>query len=279
MSNKMFEPGVATMADLNNISKNSQKLFNYLLCLAGNPHGEQKRIFQHRNINLQLIHRTIDISVPSLKKYWFELEEGCHIRYGNNGEEPADEVKLKYELCKTAGKRWDEMDQKEKFEIWKKLWTERKKRPSEYYTLWAGSKYRNIPEETLRILNEEIKMTEQDIKIYQFLLTYREIGTIQMIGRFPFSMEDIRLFLKKKKEQKLHLSIYKSLLLLEKYGLIKFKEVYRLNSKNVRIRSFELEDVKFYVSSEYRNCSDEERELIIKKISEEIESINNEENE
>lgn len=94
-----------------------------------------------------------------------------------------------------------------------------------------------------------------------------------MYKTFDFSMMDLRNFLGKKKEKKNHISIYKSLLLLQKYELINFKEKYVLNQRNARIRHFILTDVNFYVKKEYRNCEDEEKMYINQNILNEIEEI------
>ena len=100
------------------------------------------------------------------------------------------------------------------------------------------------------------------MKLYQFLLTYREIGIVKMYKSFDFSMMDLRSFLGKKKENKTHISIYKSLLLLRELGLIQFTEKYELNSKNVRIKHYILTSVDFYVKPEIRDCREEERKYI-----------------
>lgn len=146
------------MSEYRDLSKNSQKLFNYLLCLAGNPPNMQKRIFQHKNINISEIYRTIGISTNSIKKYWFELELHGKIIYGNNNQTPVEEEKLFDELLN--GRNRNELSENELFEIWKKLWTARKKRPCEYYEVRAGSRSRNIPKETIKTLNEELKFSE-----------------------------------------------------------------------------------------------------------------------
>jgi hypothetical protein len=171
------------------------------------------------------------------------------------------------------GRNEFEISEKELFEIWKKLWVARKTRPCEYYEVRAGVHSRNIPKETIKILNEELNFSEQDIKLYQFLLTYREVGIKKMYKTFLFSMMDLRNFLGKKREKKTHISIYKSLLLLQKYGLIDFEEKYLLNQKNARIRHFVLTNVSFYVKKEYRNCEDEERQYINQNIQNEINEI------
>ena len=51
-----------------------------------------------------------------------------------------------------------ELTLEEDFNIWKQLWTARKKRPCEYYEVRAGHGARNIPKETLKLLNEELKV-------------------------------------------------------------------------------------------------------------------------
>lgn len=268
---KIYEKGVATMGAKKDISKNSQKLFNYLVCMAGNPPNMQKRVFQHKNINISAISRAINISVNSIKKYWFELEKNGKIIYGNNNRIPDEELKLFKELSNNKDE-W-ELTDAEQFNIWKKLWTARKKRPCEYYEVKAGMAARNIPKETLQFLNEELQVSEQDMKLYQFLLTYREIGIVKMYKSFDFSMMDLRSFLGKKKENKTHISIYKSLLLLRELGLIQFTEKYELNSKNVRIKHYILTSVDFYVKPEIRDCREEERKYINQNILEEVEAI------
>lgn len=275
---KVYEKGVATMGQKQDISKNSQKLFNYLVCFAGNPPNMQKRIFQQKNINVALIGRTIGLSPNSIKKYWYELEKNNKIIYGNNNKIPEQEkelleklIKEKKEEEKAKGIENYELTEDDRFEIWKKLWAQRRKIPCEYYEVKAGYGARNIPKETLIFLNEELQISEQDMKLYQFLLTYREIGLTKMYKSFDFSMMDLRSFLGKKKERKTHISIYKSLLLLKSYGLIDFKEEYQLNSKNIRIKHYILTDVKFYVKSEILNCKEEERQYINKDILNNIE--------
>lgn len=110
------------------------------------------------------------------------------------------------------------------------------------------------------------------MKLYQFLLTYREVGITKMYKSFDFSMMDLRDFLGKKKERKTHLSIYKSLLLLKQYGLIDFREQYELNSRNVKIKHYILTNVDFYVKPEFNNCEEEERKYINQNILEDIEN-------
>ena len=73
-----------------------------------------------------------------------------------------------------------ELTKEEDYKIWLKLWTIRKKRPCEYYETRPGHKSRNIPKETLKIMNEKLKFSEQDFRLYQFLLTYREVGIERM---------------------------------------------------------------------------------------------------
>lgn len=271
---KVYEKGLGTMADQTDISQNSQKLFNYLLCLAGNPPNMQKRVFQHKNINLTQISATIDLSVNSIKKYWWELERNNKIFYGNDNIEPEETKKLRRELIEEwqekTKKEITEMTDKEEFEIWKKLWVIRKKRPCEYYEVNAGHQKRNIPKETLKMINEELHFSEQDIKLYQYLLTYREIGIEKMYQSFDFSMQDLRTFLGKKKEQKNHISIYKSLLLLKSYELIDFEERFELNQKNKRIRHFILTNVNFYITSKYKDCEEDEKSYINQSIQDEI---------
>ena len=272
---RVFEPGVATMSAHSDILKNSQKLFNYLVCLAGNPPNTQKRVFQHKNVNISQIYRTIGISTNSIKKYWCDLERNGKIVYGNNGQCPEEEAELLNQLLN--GRTTYELTEKEYFDIWKQLWTARKSRPCEYYEVRAGCKNRKIPTETLKILNEALKITEQDMKLYQFLLTYREVGIKKMYKTFNFSMMDLRNFLEKRKEKKTHISIYKSLLLLKEYGLINFEERYELNSRNVKIKHYLLTDVSFYVKDSVRNCEEEERAYIDQTIKAEIDAFINEE--
>ena len=269
----IYEKGLKTMGDQYDISHNSQKLFNYLICLGGNPPNMQQRVFQHKNINLSEISRTIGLSVNSIKKYWWELERNGKIIYGDNGVEPEEAKALRKEIMEKEypNKSFFELTKEEDYKVWLKLWTIRKKRPCEYYETRAGHKSRNIPKETLKIMNEQLKFSEQDFRLYQFLLTYREIGIERMYKTFDFSMMDLRTFLGKKKEQKNHISIYKSLLLLQKYKLIDFYEKIELNGKHKKIKHYILTNVNFYIDSKYIDCEEDEREYIDQSIRQEIE--------
>lgn len=86
------------------------------------------------------------------------MEKSGKIIYGNNNETPEEEKELFESLSK--GKLRYELTPEEDFNIWKQLWTARKKRPCEYYEVRAGHGARNIPKETLKLLNEELQISE-----------------------------------------------------------------------------------------------------------------------
>ena len=92
-----------------------------------------------------------------------------------------------------------------------------------------------------------------------------------MYKRFDFSMMDLRAFLKKKCDQRINISIYTSMLLLQKLGLIEFDEVFELNQKNAKIKHYILTDVRFYIKDDFINMEESERKYITGNLMQEIE--------
>lgn len=272
---KIFEQGLATMASEQDISKNCQKLFNYLLCLGNNPKNStvldernNRRIFSHREVNLEKIARTIHISVPTIKKYWFILEETGKIRYGGEFNYDSPEEEKKKELLN--GREYYSLTEKERLEIWKKLWTFRKKNPSVKYVAFAGSKYRCIPKETIEWINSSTEIDEQAAKIYQFLLGYREVGAKTFGDSVPFTLQDIRDLLNKTDDAKNNKSIMESLFWLQHYKLITLNDDYYLNSKGVRLHSFILTNVEFYPDFKIVDAIEDDSRKITPEVKERI---------
>lgn len=268
----MFEEGLATMANHQDISKNCQKLFNYLLCLGKNPNAKSaldsrnnRRIFSHSEVNLQKISRTIHLSVPTLKKYWFLLEEAGKVRYGGEFDYDDPEEKKREEIIKEKykEKKYYELTEKEKFEVWKKLWTYRKSKPNIKYVTYAGNEYRCIPQETLEWLSDNIYIDEQTMKIYQFLLSYREVGAQGIAYKLPFSLQDIRNFLGKTNNVSNNKVIMESLFWLKYYELIFIQDSFYINSKGAKIASFNLINVEFYPNFNKPKKIEESEESLI----------------
>lgn len=151
--------GLAIFSEEEKIKERSLKLYTYFVCHANlrnkpGPSGDNVRIFQHRDINLQGIKRTLGFDPETTKKYLEYLERSNLIRFcpHNWKEETIDE----------DGKAID----------FKTRWKVRQKHKETYYEIPQPPLFRKVPKETLVELNEIFGVNELTMKIYIILMNY-----------------------------------------------------------------------------------------------------------
>lgn len=212
------------------IRRNSMKLYTYLVCISGLAnYPKNTRIFQQKNLNLAKIKNTIGITNETTKRYLEFLEREGMIQY--QGEKYCD---LSF----------------------KDAWKLRIKNKNEYYRIPRPPIFRVIPEETLCQLNEKFAATEQELKLYMFLLNYQEMAIISNRQQWSFTYEDIRAVLGLTKQTFNNQNINRGLIFLRALGLIDFKIGRSYNSKGAEMPVFVLSQANFYISCDLKdfNC-------------------------
>lgn len=240
-SNKKVK-GLAVFSKEEQIRERSLKLYTYLVCRANlrnapNEFGDNVRIFQQKDINLQEIKRIFGFDPNTTKKYWQGLEQEGLIRFCPHDwrEEYYDE-------------KGDEIS-------FNKRWTIRNKHKTTYYEIPITDKqlFRKIPKETLVELNEKHEVSELTLKIYITLVNYQEtcINNNQSYKKFTYT--DLRDMLGYKLKNDTNRKIESSLNLLSSLNLIDIKTGTYINKYGVTIPCFCLNQTNFYITYDLKD--------------------------
>lgn len=237
--------------DEESISKNSMKLYSYLVCLSGlAKYPENTRMFRQKNIVLTKIQEATGITDKTAKLYLAYLEFNHKIEY--KGEYHFNE-----ELLRNYFEAQTDLDQKkyrverrkavekDVFEIWKKRNKEEKEA---VYYIRRPNPYTPVPEITLEKLNEQFKVSELEMKLYLLCCGYRDDCVYYNKPYKSISFENIRDAFGLKLHHEIDHDIRCALLFLKGIGLIEFQETYFENTKGAPVPCFKLTDVNYWIS-------------------------------
>ena len=116
------------------------------------------------------------------------------------------------------------------------------------YYIKRPSPWTPIPEETLQFLNEYMQCSEVELKIYLWCVSYNDICNANAQAVKAVTFDDIRTELDFKKTGSImNAEIRRTLILLQGLGLLDFQEYYTYNRKGVKIPSFLIKAIGYYV--------------------------------
>ena len=237
--------GRAIFSDPEDVKERSLKLYTYLVCRvnlrnAPNKFGDNVRIFQHKDINLSDIRRTIGIKDDrTIKKYFEELENAGLIKFC-----PRDWKEEKFKIIK-------EEENEQIVEIsYNERWRIRNKHKTTYYEIPVSKEmlFRKIPKETLIKMNEVYQLKELEMKIYITLVNYQEDCIIEGQKYKTFTCKDLRDIIGYTKDNKTDKKIAEMLNHLSSLGLIEIEKGRRINQYGVEIDVYVLNQANFYIN-------------------------------
>lgn len=264
-SNKNVK-GLAIFSQEEQIRERSLKLYSFLICRSflrnvPNKYGDNVRIFQQKDINLQEIKRVLGFDPDTTKKYWEGLEAEGLIRFC-----PRDWQEI----------RWDEDGNEISF---KKRWTVRNKHKMTYYEIpiKQGQLFRKIPKSTLIELNEDANVNELTLKLYITLINFQEECIIENRQYKKFTYKDLRDMIGYKLKSAIDRKIESSLNLLISMGLIEIEKGEFINTYGQKIPCFLLNQANFYINYDIKGFATGEENIVDKDLIERIKQRNKEE--
>lgn len=207
------------------IKNNCLKLYSYLIynsSLVDKKTGKRK--FYQKDVNLSEIGRAIRLDTRTIKKYWERLEYDGLISFIGLTD---------YE--KTFSQNF----------------SERRKQKNSFYTMKKPSRFRLIPKETIKNFQQEINISEIEMKIYIILANYQNACILNGRTSYQFGYADLIKILGLTNEKQNRIAVLKTLNWLEKLGLIKYETGLKKNGTfNQDIPFFLLKQVNFYINKE-----------------------------
>lgn len=255
------------------ISRNSMKLYSYLVCIARlAAYPEHTRMFQQRNLCLSRIKAQTGITDKTVKRYLYDLEMHGLVRYKG---------KYHFEWFNEADFDNPKDYSKAIYENSSQIFRLRNKEEKNgVYLIPRPDPFTPIPDETLRKLNNVFEVTELETKLYILCVTYKDECCYKKKACKPLSFQSIRDTLGFKKDTKTDASIRKALFFLKGVGLIDFTNGYYYNGKGAKIPCFRLEEVYYYIDCKEENFKQIEKEKggdeivkRIRKVSQENEKL------
>ena len=265
-SNKQVK-GLAIFSQEEQIKERSLRLYAFLICRAHlrnapNAFGDNVRIFQQRNINLQEIKRVLGFDPNTTKKYLEGLEKEGLLKFCPQG--------WKEQL-------WREDSNGDQSPVsFSERWTARNKHKDTYYEMPIDSTlvFRKIPKETLIELNECYQINELTFKIYMTLVNFQEECIFNNYHYKKFTYQDLRDILNYKKNNNTNLKIEASLNLLNSLGLIQIEKGEFINHYGATIPCFSLNQVNFYITYDFKGFETGEESIISEELKEKIRERN-----
>lgn len=264
---KAAAPMPKTESDL---TKNSMKLYTYLVCIAGlADYPDNTRMFRQKNLVLTQIYAATGITDKTVKVYMTFLEYNGKISYKilkGDREKLTLDTTLFYlydEASRAADGKVVSEDEEGNKKTWSKpelrkaiekysatLWKERKKEKDNIYFIPRPDKWTPIPETTLEKLNEFFGATELELKLYYLCCGYRDLCFARGEATKSITFEQIRDSFGLSKHNTNDVKIRRSLLFLKSLGLINYAETFSSNSKGAKIPKFKIKEVNYYINYE-----------------------------
>lgn len=267
-SNKNIK-GLAVFSQEEQIKERSLRLYIYLICRANlrntsDKFGDNVRIFQQKDINLQEIKRILGFDPNTTKKYLAGLEEEGLIKFCPRG--------WNEQLYKEVLDKNNNISRE--FIGFNERWKIRNKHKETYYEMPINKNqlFRKIPKETLIDLNEIHEVNELTLKIYITLVNFQEECIFNNYSYKKFTYNDLRTMLGYKLKYDTNRKIESCLNLLSSLKLIEIEKGEFINTYGVTIPCFCLNQANFYISYDIKDFETGEenivKEEIIKKVQE-----------
>ena len=258
ISNDVVEKGsLPIVSKEEQVSSHSMRLYTYLVlisqldCSNAAFRKEGRRQFKQRDFTLNSIKANIGMDPKTIKKYWQKLEEDGLIVYEGKEETHTEDGRL--------------ID-------WSTRFMARKKNKNGYYSIKKPIKFRRIPKETVDKILKQYEVSEQELKLYILLANMQEVCIYNGEENVLFTYKDLTELLKLKNEGKTRMLIHKSLVWLEKLGLVDYDIVKtKCGNFNQEINCFKLNQVNFYTDGgELASLVDNNISLITQEQKEQI---------
>lgn len=244
--------GAAPMpASEEDVSKNSMKLYSYLVCISGlADYPDNTRMFRQKNLILTKIKEATGITDKTVKLYLFYLERDGLVKY--RGE---------YQFEYINRSDFQEFKEYREYaaQMAAKVWKERNKNEKNcVYHIPRPNPYTPIPEITLDKLNKYFKVTELELDLYLILSYYRDKCVKYGQSYKAMTFENIRDILNYRPDTRTNNEIFRALSYLSELGLIQFSIGYTCNSKLAKIPVFKIKEVGYYIGKPIINFSKNE---------------------
>lgn len=238
------------------IKSNPMKFYTYLICLSGlATYPKNTRMFRQKNLSLTGIKKSTGITDAAAKQYLYQLEQSGLVEYMGKvkylNEEETEMLwnkvqnKIEDKMIRSSVAKNRVEAQVYGAAIWKKRNKEEK---NGVYYIRRPTPWTPIPEETLQFLNEYMQCSEVELKIYLWCVSYNDICNANAQAVKAVTFDDIKMELGfKNSSSAMNTEIRKTLILLQGLGLLDFQEYYTYNRKGVKIPSFLIKSIGYYV--------------------------------
>ena len=238
------------------IKSNPMKFYTYLVCLSGLAVcPKNTRMFRQKNLSLTEIKKATGITDAAAKQYLYQLEQIGMVEYTGEIKQLSEEENVVawnkvQEKIKSRATKSEQAKARIEAQIYgAAIWKKRNKEEKNgVYYIRRPSPWTPIPEETLQFLNEYMQCSEVELKIYLWCVSYNDICNANAQAVKAVTFDDIRTELDfKKTGGAMNAEIRRTLILLQGLGLLDFQEYYAYNRKGVKIPSFLIKAIGYYV--------------------------------
>lgn len=254
--------------------QNPMKLYSYLVCISGlAAYPENTRMFRQKNLMLSKIKDSTGITDKTVKLYLQILELEGLISYQGKYKYLSEEEEVKI-IEKTKGLSEKQKERKIKELTGAAIWKKRSKEEKEgvYYIprphIWTP-----VPEDTLKLLNEDFECSELELKLYLLCCNYRDLCILEHKSYKMITFEQIRDSLKLKNTSgSTNREIRRALMFLKTIGLLEYTESAGVNRKLAKIPAFKISEVNYYINykTEPNNeiIDDEDLKKVVERVNE-----------
>lgn len=254
--------------------QNPMKLYSYLVCISGlAAYPENTRMFRQKNLMLSKIKDSTGITDKTVKLYLQILELEELISYQGKYKYLSEEEEVKI-IEKTKGLSEKQKERKIKELTGAAIWKKRSKEEKEgvYYIprphIWTP-----VPEDTLKLLNEDFECSELELKLYLLCCNYRDLCILEHKSYKMITFEQIRDSLKLKNTSgSTNREIRRALMFLKTIGLLEYTESAGVNRKLAKIPAFKISEVNYYINykTEPNNeiIDDEDLKKVVERVNE-----------
>ena len=238
------------------IKSNPMKFYTYLVCLSGlATYPKNTRMFRQKNLSLTEIKKATGITDAAAKQYLYQLEQTGMVEYTGEIKQLSEEENIIawnkiQEKIKSRATKSEQAKARIEAQIYgAAIWKKRNKEEKNgVYYIKRPSPWTPIPEETLQFLNEYMQCSEVELKIYLWCVSYNDICNANAQAVKAVTFDDIRTELGfKNSSSAMNAEIRRTLILLQGLGLLDFQEYYTYNRKGVKIPSFLIKAIGYYV--------------------------------
>lgn len=232
------------------------KFYAYLVCLSGlATYPKNTRMFRQKNLSLTEIKKATGITDAAAKQYLYQLEQTGMVEYTGEIKQLSEEENIVawnkiQEKIKSRATKSEQAKARIEAQIYgAAIWKKRNKEEKNgVYYIKRPSPWTPIPEETLQFLNEYMQCSEVELKIYLWCVSYNDICNANAQAVKAVTFDDIRTELGfKNSSSAMNAEIRRTLILLQGLGLLDFQEYYTYNRKGVKIPSFLIKAIGYYV--------------------------------